>query len=381
EPVNVEVEVIQTTQQVDDFDLPGVVEANSVVKVAAEVDGRVEYIYDGHAPAVPTQPTSIATTQPQTAAASVPASAAASTPASAPASAPGKLEGVVVDKGQLIVLLNRELLEADYIRAKAQADLDVRDFERISQLIEKKIAAQQELDQARTKKDVSLATLKTAQARLDRATIIAPIRGVLNRLPVSTGEYVAPGTCVAQIVDTETVKVAVNVPERDVPWLKKGQSLTIAYGGGDDSPSAQTGETRLTGNISYISELADEASRTSRVEVTVDNSKHILRSGQIVRVTIPRQVLENVIMIPLRAVIPLENGKEVYVVRDGKAKSCKVVLGFFKGDRVQIVGDAKGQTGLKKDDLLIIPGNRYVSEGQPVKIQPSSTTQPTSAAT
>jgi multidrug efflux pump subunit AcrA (membrane-fusion protein) len=73
------------------------------------------------------------------------------------------------------------------------------------------------------------------------------------------------------------------------------------------------------GEITYISELADSQTLTTRVELTIDNSEQAVRSGQIVRVRLTRRVLREVIMIPLEAVIPTEQGRFVYLAEGGRA--------------------------------------------------------------
>jgi len=121
-------------------------------------------------------------------------------------------------------------------------------------------------------------------------------------------------------------------------------------------------EKQLTGTISYISALADERTRSPRIEIALDNRGRLLRSGQIVDVRLKRRVLKDVIMVPLQAVIPLEDGKAVYVVEDSKAARRDVTIGFIKGSRVRIT------SGLKPGDKLIVAGHRYVGPGQSVKI-------------
>ncbi|UCG16490.1 MAG: efflux RND transporter periplasmic adaptor subunit, partial [Phycisphaerales bacterium] len=203
-------------------------------------------------------------------------------------------------------------------------------------------------------------------------TVVAPISGVLNRMPMEVGEYAVPGDCVAEIVDMDPAKVIENVPERDVHYLKVGDPAEIFVHAPD--------ETRLAGVIAYISELADESTRTTRLEITVENPDRLLRCGQIVRARLTRRVLEDVIMIPLDAVIPLEDGKAVYVVvaadqppnepgSEGTepplaehAERRDVEIGFLKGRNVRIL------SGLEVGDRLIVAGHRYVGPGQPVAV-------------
>jgi len=178
---------------------------------------------------------------------------------------------------------------------------------------------------------------------------------VLNRVPVEVGEYVSPGMAVAEIVEIDTAVVVADVPEQDIHHLRVGQSEEIEV----DS----LGGRRLTGKIRYIGELADPRARTTRVEIEVPNTDRLLRSGQIVTVVLLRDILEDVILIPLDSVIPLEKEYRVHVVEDGKAQPRTVELGFFKGRSVRVL------SGLRAGERLIVEGHHYVSAGQPVRLR------------
>lgn len=313
-PVNVTVlPVVPEPKLPDTFDLPAVIEPNQVVTVAAEVAGRVEGI------------------SPQ--------------------------EGASVRAGDLLMRLNTDLLQAEFERAQAQAKDAQTEFERQQGLVKGGAAPSRELDQAATALAVSQATLQEVRARLERAQIYAPAGGVLNDLPVEQGEYVQAGTPVAEIVQIDIVKVAVDVPERDVAFFSPGQTVEIlADTKGKQQP--------FLGTITFISSVADERTRSTRMEIKLANPDGILRSGQIVRARLTRQVLENAIMIPLLAVIPMENGYAVYVVEDSKAQRREVQIGVVRGARVQIV------QGLQPGDQLIVAGHRFVAPGQNVNVVP-----------
>ncbi len=322
-PVNVTVRTVEPISEfVDTFFLPGVVEPNRVVKVCAEVAATIER-FDCQ-------------------------------------------EGVSYKAGKELIYLNTDLLKPEYDRANAQQDFDKADLARVRKLHDRGLATPTELDQVNARWLTSKAAFKTAASKLKRAVIKAPVSGMLNRLPKEEGEYVSVGECVAEIVDIDTAKVVVHVPERDVPFIKKHRKENIFIGPNDDR--------RLVGEIKYISELAHPEALTTRVELEVKNTpgtapdgKRALRSGQIVRVHLTRRILKNVIMVPLAAVIPLEKGHAAYVVEDGRAVRRNVTLGLIKGDRIRIVA------GLRDGDRLIVSGHQYVGPGQKVSIRKAVT--------
>jgi len=336
-PVNVEVRLVRPTPELPDtFDLTGVIEPDRVVNVAAEVAGRIERYG---------QRTREVTWHGQV----LPAGRTLT-------------EGEPVSAGDPLVHLNRDLLEAAYERSRAQAEYDEREYRRILDLFERGLTSKTELDDARTRRDISKATLDEAARQLARTTILAPCDGILNRLVMEVGEYARPGDVVAEIVVVDTVKVAVDVPERDVSYLKLGRPAdVIPLDNGAGSPSNGASGS-YAGQITYISARADEGTRTTRTEVTIPNPAYRLHAGQIVRVRLTRRVLHDVIMVPLASVIPLEDGKEVYVVVDGCAQRRPVELGLIKGREVQIL------SGLAPGDRLIVNGQRLVASGQPVRV-------------
>lgn len=328
-PVNVAVRMIEPLSElIDTLTLSAVVEPEVVVRVAAEVAGRVER-YGLRERAL------------QWRGREFPAGRTIA-------------EGEPVEAGEILIHLNRELLQAAYDRAKAQYEYDEREYRRIADLFEREVTAKTEFDTARTRRDISRAALDEAERSLERTTIFAPTDGFLNRLAIEPGEYAVPGQNVAEIVALSRVKVAVDVPESEVHHLRVGDRAVVLARSPD--------QLELGGEIRYISELADTETRTSRVEIVVENPEHVLRSGQIVRARLTRRVLKDVIMIPLGSVIPLEEGRIVYVVNDDHAVRREVTLGLIEGREVEIL------EGLQAGDRLIVAGHRYVGPGQLVTV-------------
>jgi membrane fusion protein (multidrug efflux system) len=297
------------------------VEPNRIVTVSAEGDGRIEWI--------------------------------------------GPKEGDIVRAGDPLMRLNTDLLQAQFDRADAQVKFNQTEFDRIKGLVEKGAATAKEYDSATAQLAINKALLEECRVRLARAQIAAPMTGVLNELPVEVGEYVTmmPLTTLAKIVDVDTVKVVVEVPERDVAFLSAGQQAEVLV-------DTRDGPVALTGTTTFISQVADSRTCSTRVEITLPNHERLLRSGQIVHVRLLRQTLKDAILIPLLAVIPMEDGRAVYVVEEGKAQRRNVELGIIKGDRIQI------RSGLKPGDKLIVAGHRFVAPGQNVEIVSEGNQQP-----
>lgn len=318
-PVNVKVMTVKAEPQLaDTFELPAVVEPNRIVIISSEVSGRIERI--------------------------------------------GPDEGSKVHAGDLLVQLNTDLILPEFESAEAQFERDQIEFDRITNLAKENAATQRELDNATSQLAISKARFKGIRARLERTRILAPTTGVLNDLLVEEGEYVNPGDPAARIVETDTVKAVVEIPERDVAFLAVGDKAKISIDTNGQTENTNDQTEPLTGIITFISELADSKTRTTRTEITLDNRERLLHSGQIVQVTLTRRIIKDAIMIPLLAVIPMENGKAVYVVNSSQAKRSEVKIGIIKGEQVRII------SGLEPGDKLIVAGHRFVAPGQKVNI-------------
>jgi len=311
-PVNVTVmPVISQPQFADTFNLPAVIEPNRIVMVSAEVEGRIERI-------------------------------------------PLK-EGDSVKSGDLLIQINADLIRPLFEIAQEQVKRDQIEFERMDNLVKDNATPQRDLDDASTKLAISKANFNEVSARLERTSIYSPTAGQLNDIIVEEGEYVQVGAPVAEVVDNDTVKVVVDMPERDISFFSVGQMVEVFV-------NVKGRDASMTGEISFISELADLQTRSTRVEISLDNEKRLLRSGQIVLVRLTRQIIKDAIMIPLLAVIPMEDSKTVFVVNSDQAHRRQVEIGLIKGDHVLV------KSGLKPGDRLIIAGHRFVAPGQKVKV-------------
>ena len=346
--VNVAVEVIQAQPKMtDSFELPAVVEPNRVVRVAAEVAGRVESVRCD--------------------------------------------EGTVCREGDPLVDLNTELLQAEFDRAKAAAHFAETEYERIVRLKEQGAGTPQDRDRAEYEMYISRAMMERAGAELERAKIIAPINGVLNDVTVEKGEYVQPGDPVAEMVDIDSLKVVAPVSELDIPYIKVGDPAEVF-------PNVNGNGDSITCTVTYISARSDESTRATRVELALDNKDRARRSGRIVKVRLTRRFIEGAIMIPLDAAIPLEEGNAVYVVEKdletqqevARRRTVKLDPRFIKR---MVPPRQEGDTeprppeqrilvlsGLNEGERLIVSGHQFVGAGQPVTIRERETMTESTAA-
>jgi len=174
--------------------------------------------------------------------------------------------------------------------------------------------------------------------------IYAPQDGVVSTLPVREGMFVKPADRVMSLADLSQVWLLAEVFERQADWVKVGQDADVVL-------PYQPG-TQLEGRVEYIYPALDPRTRTLKVRLRFPNPDETLKPNMYANVKIYGGPLEDVIVIPLEALI--RTGREERVVIDlgkGRFASRRVTAGIESGDWVQIV---KG----------ITPGDRVVTSGQ-----------------
>ena len=211
------------------------------------------------------------------------------------------------------------------------------------------IAAETAMEQAKI-------ALELAQERLNDATITAPIAGILSMRYLDLGGLAAPAAPIFEIVDMDTVKATVSVIEADMSKLDpENQEAWIEV-----DALAQP----VTGKISLISPVLDQASRSAKVEITIDNSDLRLKPGMFAKVKIPVEIREDAILLPRSAVIEdsIRNTQIVFVVADGHSKRRQVEMGLTEGSRVEITN------GLSEGEQVVIAGQHTLKDGEEVTV-------------
>ncbi|HSH68786.1 MAG TPA: efflux RND transporter periplasmic adaptor subunit [Deferrisomatales bacterium] len=269
----------------------------------------------------------------------------------------GPREGDRIGAGDPILRIDPETLEAQLQSAQVDHDLARRQLERMELLLEKRLVSQQEGDQAREAFEAARSRLKQTRLAVEKSTLISPIDGVLDELLVDRGEYGAIGAPAAVVVQVDRLKVLVDVPEKDVPFLQAGRKARVSLATIDT-----VGEKFLPGEIVHVAYRADPRTSTYRAKVAVDNAAGKLRPGMIVRVQFDRVHHRGVVTVPLYSLLDRDGHKELYVEQDGIARRRTVRTGPVIDGRIII------QTGLEPGERLIVAGQQLVGDGSAVQV-------------
>ncbi len=246
--------------------------------------------------------------------------------------AAGPLDGVARDvflvKKETVQTrdLKHELLMSGSIKALEEATL----FPRVEGKLMRNLL--REGDKVKKNQTVSLIERDEVGAVYEPVLVPSTITGVVGRVYLDPGANVTRTTPVALVVNQEKVRIAVDIPERYIGEIFKGQAATLRV----DALPGQTFDAVLQ----IISPVVDSSSRAVAVEFYADNKKGLLKSGMFAKVDITLASKENAVSIAKQSLYTDEPSGETYVFvssEDGKTAVRKnVKTGFVNNDFLEI---------------------------------------------
>ncbi len=219
--------------------------------------------------------------------------------------------------------LDISVAEANLASAQAQLTQAERDYEQIKDgptpaeitLAEARVAdAEYEWERIQDgppAEDVAAAEARiaAAEATLNMDQITAPFNGVLTEVIVKPGDQVNPGSIAFRLDDLSRLLVDVEVSEVDINRIKIGQEAVLTF----DAVLAK----EYHGTVTEVALVGTTSQGVVSFKVTVEleDADEDVRSGMTAGVNIVVSQLENVLLVPNRAV-RLQNGdRVVYVLR------------------------------------------------------------------
>ena len=295
---------------------------------------------------------------------------------------------------------NLENQRANLAKARAVADNDARQADRMKTLFERGLVSATDFENARTTAESSRAGVQAAEAQLNLAEaqivttdsqvrlaqaqietygavlqlaetnlantrLLAPFSGYVSQRNLDPGAAVSAqsaGTNTASvgiltIQDIATVKVQMEVPERDIARVRVGSPVRLAV-------DPYQGET-FTGTVARVVHNLDPRSRTMGVEVEIPNPGGRLKPGMYARVEVLVETRQGALTIPTEALRLGEAQPSVMLVRNGAVEAVPVELGATDARGVEVL------KGLSDKDQVILQGKDLVKPKQKVRTVPA----------
>ena len=302
--------VVQTSTFDNNLSLSGSIEANEQIEIHSEVSGIVEGIYFN--------------------------------------------EGSYVNKGQVLFKVNDIELKAQLRQAVTREGLAAENERRAKLLLQKEAISQEEYDIATADYKSAQAQVQLIQAQLSKTTVRAPFAGKIGLRSISKGSYISPTTMIAKLVNTNQLKITFSIPEKYAQTMKVNQTLTFTTSGSKEVYNAK---------IYAIEPEIEIETRTLKIRAIAENKEGKLIPGTFANVSLPLAKLENALLVPTEALIPIQNGKKIFVSENGKAKEIIVETGARTDKDILIT------SGLKAGDTILTSGVMTLKNDSPVKVK------------
>jgi membrane fusion protein, multidrug efflux system len=274
-----------------------------------------------------------------------------------------------VQAGQELALIDTTSYEAlarlsaaNLARAAAAAANAAQNLKRVQDLQQDEIASISDLDLAVAEAAKAQADVKAAEAaeaiaqlNLQRSRVKAPFVGAVAQRLAGAGDYVSIGTPIVRLVQTDPLRLQLEVPERDSAVVRLGQNVRVKV----------EGDTNVySGRLARVAPAIRGDNRMLLVEADVPNPGG-LRGGLFARAEIVVNERDEGLAVPTNSLVVFAGLEKVMVIKDGKVVEKLVTTGRRAADWVEIISGLSAGEGV----VLAPTGLRA---GQPVTIEGAS---------
>lgn len=196
--------------------------------------------------------------------------------------------------------------------------------------------------------------IAAAEATIGMAQITAPFSGTVTVVSGMPGDQVSPGATALRIDDLSSLLVDVSVSEVDINRVQVGQLVSLTF-------DAILGKT-YNGTVSEVSTVGTVTQGVVEFSVTVEltDADEQVRPGMTAAVNIMVQQIDNVLLVPNRAVRVIEGQRVVYVLRDNQVQQVNLELGASSDVNSEVTGG-----DLKEGDAIILNPPTNFTSGRP----------------
>lgn len=263
-------------------------------------------------------------------------------------------EGTFVKAGQTLAIIEGDKLNVNVTNAQAVYNNAVAEVNRFESAFATGGVTKQQVDQVKLQLENAKNNLKASKLNASDANITASFSGVVNKKNIEPGSYVNPGQELFEIVNVQTLKLKVNVDEKNIGQVKMGQQIQVS--------SAVYPDMKFTGKVTFVAPKAD-ASLNFPVELEIKNNENNdLKAGMYGTAYFGNSNATQVLAIPRTAFVGSVSSNQVFVVENGKAVLKTIQSGRNFGDYIEVI------SGLPKGTQVITSGQINLADQTPIEI-------------
>lgn len=268
-------------------------------------------------------------------------------------------EGSFVRKGDLLVRINDEDLQAQWNKLRVDIEWAENQKNRNEKLLAASAVSEEEYDNSVMNVKTLRAQEEIIKASLRKSKILAPFSGIIGLRQVSEGAYLSAGDRITSVQNVQPLKLEFYVPEKYNALITPGKTIdfTVSY---QNEP--------LTATIYAKEASMDPNTRTVAIRAVFPNPQNKIFPGSFAEITIPVGKSSEVVFIPSEAYIPKQDGAYVLVRRNGVVAAVDVKAGDRTAKNIEII------EGLMDGDTVITTGILQLKPGMPVDVRVSDMT-------
>ncbi|MFN0015381.1 MAG: efflux RND transporter periplasmic adaptor subunit [Saprospiraceae bacterium] len=265
--------------------------------------------------------------------------------------------GDFVKKGQLLAQLDDDVM----LKGLSELDLQLKTAEDIYNrqkgLWDQKIGTEIQFIQAKTNKEALEQRIATTKEQWQQTKILAPIAGTVDMVILKTGQAIAPGMPLCNVINLSQLKITGDVPEAYGAKLKQGLSVEIFFPDTDKEVASR---------VTYVSKTINPMSRTFTVECALPAGGGDYRANMIAVMKIIDYQNPKAMVVPVNLIQTAEGGEFVLaadVSGEGNTATVRrvpITQGRNYNGMVEI------SSGLKPGDRVISTGFQDVNGGETV---------------
>lgn len=263
-------------------------------------------------------------------------------------------EGSIVSKGKMLVKMFDADLQAQLKSNLLQLELAKKELDRKKELYQFKGISKEELDISEN----NFSTLKASQdlikAQISKTELHAPFTGVVGLRNVSEGSFVSNSTIITSLQQVDPIKIDFSVPEKFIAFVNNGKEIEFTIDASDEV---------FTGKIYALESKIDALTGSIKVRALSPNPKRVLYPGSFAKINLKLFPNKECLMIPAKSTMPILEGEQVYILKNGKAKAIDIKTGYRTGREIEII------KGLAANDTLVTTGLLQIKDGMPIRVK------------
>lgn len=264
-------------------------------------------------------------------------------------------EGATVNKGDVIMKIDADVLQSTLTEVETQYELAKDVFEKQERLWKDKIGSEVQYLQAKNNKEALEQKMKTVKQQIGMYVVKSPISGIVDEILPKVGEAAMPGMPVARVINYNETYVKADVSEKYVGMLKEGTLVNVSF---------PTIGKEYQSTVKRVADFINPTNRSFKIYIDLSNVKTDLKPNLLADISVRDFTLDTAVVLPSSIIQQDRNGNDYVYIIENQNKVKKVIIkpGFSYQNQTVIL------EGLKGNEQYIDKGSRSVQDGDVVEV-------------